>query len=248
MGAISMTLGGHVFPTKISVKRFVQSILRRDEGEIDPSSFAFAVMRDLLNYHPSAARKIGPGVCAIFVCVMPEHYYSKGFVLKRVDGTQTDFSYRECLNPSKPRDWFAQGCRTAIKRQVDALRDHVLGAGDVYCPITGELLVGGNCHIDHAPPWTFAKIFEAFVDEFSIDFAMVDYADRHLDYSTESRLNDELAEKFSKFHDERARLRAVSVRANTVILRAGRPPGPRKIAWSKALARWVDVDDAVKPT
>jgi len=241
MGAISMILGGRLFYTKISVKRFVQAILRQTEGELVQTSFEFSVMRDLLNHHPSASRKIGVGVRSIFVQTMPEHYYSKGFVLERIDGTRTDFSYRECLNPSKPRDWFSRGCRTVIKAQVDALREHVLDADNFCCPITNEPLVGGNCHIDHAPPWTFAKIVEAFKDTFLIDINTVGYADDHLDYATESKfIDDELAAKFLRFHDERAQLRAVSTRANMVILRATRPPGPRKIKWSKELARWVD--------
>ena len=89
------------FERKADVVKFVQSILYKyDEGNfLEKNDFDF--IYDLLNEgHHDPDRKIGCGVAGIFV--NSNDYKNRGFFIKRLDGSETDFSYVKCIYKKSP--------------------------------------------------------------------------------------------------------------------------------------------------
>lgn len=205
-------LGGETFATKAEVKRRTQFVLK--SGRVQPDDDRF--LRDLFARHPSAAEKHGPGIAEIRVVTVPP-WNTRGFEIRRVDGTTTDISYLECLAPTTPRHWYRAACRTAIAEQVLAAKAAAFAEADcIACPVTGELVGRDDCHVDHAPPWTF----EAIADTFAVDLDLESIGYLDGDNRVRSQFADaDLTARFADFHRARAVLRVVSVRANLSVLR-----------------------------
>lgn len=88
--------------------RKVQAILRRSEKEIQDRSMTrhyiekddndFELIHSALEWHPKSASKIGVGVESFFVQGAEVNgIRSYCFHVKRIDGTEEDFSYRYCF-------------------------------------------------------------------------------------------------------------------------------------------------------
>ena len=207
---------GESFRSKAALKRRVQSILNDRLGPTSIDDHCFLV--ELFQRHPSYEQKRGQGIVMIRV-VLAMPYRTRCFEIERIDGTTTDISYLECLTPSTVFDWFPAACRTAVVSQIQAAKDAAFGdATYIACPITGQRIDRRRAHVDHAPPWTFDAIVEAFIDQSVIDIAQVAFVD--VDGGTESKFADvELEEAFAEFHRKHATLRVVSRMANLSVLR-----------------------------
>lgn len=214
--AQTIEIGGEVFPSKEAVKRRVQPLLKA-VGPLAPADETF--VRALLLRHRSAATKIGAGIKRIRVWkVLP--YGTFGFYIDRVDGTGTDFSYLECLDPSTPLDKFTAACRTTIQPQVQAAKDVAFAEFHaIACPVTGGHITRDTCHVDHAKPWTFRAIVDAFILECRIDITAVPLGGQGDGETTQSFENPAFAHAFAEFHRGRAKLQVVSVPANLSVLK-----------------------------
>ena len=210
--AAPIVVAGESFATHAALKKRVQLILGGPPGNLDGYHYHF--VRDLLDRHPQAVSKIGPGVHAIRIAVnLP--YRTKGFWVEREDGTVTDFSYLECLKPESQATKFRKACRTAVVEQVRQAGANI----PPRCPITDEPLGPGNAHVDHAPPWTFEALVRAYVNLRGIDVEAVDL-NADVDGDVIQRFADQaIADDFAAFHAEYATLRVVSIRANLSTLR-----------------------------
>jgi hypothetical protein len=166
-----------------------------------------AFLLDMLQHHPDAAAKIGAGV-SYFTVELNAPYGTPGFWLHRVDGTAEAFSYLKCLRPRSRQHPVTQALRRAVAPDIVRFRDTVLSAQPVItCPVTGDPAIAGNCDVDHAPPWTFARLAAAFLQtegEVRIDYPEVGSV--MADADQERRWRD--------FHNSHATLRVVSVRGN----------------------------------
>lgn len=81
------------------------------------------------------------------------------------------------------------------------------------CPITKDIVTFGNCHIDHFKP-TFDEIVGDFINENGISDLRAVLAPNR-DNQTICEVSDkELSDKFYKYHESRANLRVLSVKAN----------------------------------
>jgi hypothetical protein len=146
------------------------------------------------------------------------------FVLVRTDGSRTDFSFMKCLRTPSSLDRFRAACRRTVADDVLAFKRahferHADAARCVVCPLSGRRLGWHQVHVDHAPPWTFRRIVDAFIEREGIrpDEAVIFGT---ADGEVEPRLADpRLAERFRRFHGETASLRVISATEN---LRAAR--------------------------
>lgn len=209
-------IGGVAFASKAAAQRHIRGIV--NDAPIGPlSGEAFEFVLALLQRHSRAETKIGCGVASISVrAVQP--YGTRCFWITRHDGTETDFSWHECLSPSSQEDKFLRACRNTVRPQVAAAK----ASPPERCPITGEELGPDNLHVDHAEPWTFEAIVDAFVRERGLNIETLDL-DGDEDGEVVQRFADAaLATDFAEFHEKRANLRCVSVRANLSVLRRGR--------------------------
>ncbi|VIO69459.1 DCL family protein [Bradyrhizobium ivorense] len=113
--------------------------------------------------------KIGPGIDYFFRRQNAgEGFSTPGFWVRRVDGSETDFSYIQAVKgqPKSNAQEFYDACRAAVAADlVAAKKRHFAtfadGAGRVPCDLTGELLSFADAHLDHAYP-TFGQLVITF--------------------------------------------------------------------------------------
>lgn len=122
----------------------------------------------LSDHHDDAARKIGCGVRSFEVHVDPVWKKNLYFVIVRVDGSTEDFSYHKCISKSKDghRHDVIKAMRHDVYEQTRRFRDNSYGNKKyVRCAITGLNTQKKDCHIDHAPPFTFLTLVRDFMAE-----------------------------------------------------------------------------------
>jgi hypothetical protein len=215
---------GETFPTKKAAEERIKAI--RDAATvgqpIPPEDLAF--MLDVLERHPNADEKIGVGVASMRIEKIPPWFKNKGFVLTRVDGTETEFSYLHCLTPRSPLQDLKAALRAEVADQVIAFRDEVFALSldeHITCPVTGQRITVRESHVDHWPPQTFDQIARDFITARDLDPARVEILG-YGDGETVKRLaNRELADDWQRCHEEVARLRVVSIRANLSDIKRG---------------------------
>ncbi|UYE95809.1 hypothetical protein HAAEEKHM_00089 [Sinorhizobium phage AP-16-3] len=168
--------------------------------------------KDLLNLlreHPAADEKIGVGVLAFKVDLVPP-YFCRGFYIIRADGTSDDFSYRICLNG---RPTAAQKTKRAFRNeifpQIDAFRRVTFANGEVACTITGKAIDNASAEVDHAPPETFSRMMADFLAINNLRAEDVETIS-HDGGVTHCVVDDGLRKAWQDYHAEHATLRAVS--------------------------------------
>ncbi len=103
----------------------------------------------LLDRHPRAAEKIGQGVAGFTVqnAVMG----TRCFVVHRVDGSSTDFSFHSCITAPDSIALVRRAMRRAISDQTNEFKRASAARGPLVCAVTGQMLSWNNAHVDHAP-------------------------------------------------------------------------------------------------
>lgn len=212
-------IGGMTFRTKQEIVQHVRRILDGTPigAMLGPLELAF--MLDLLQRHRRAAQKIGAGVRAMRVDLNTHWKPYKMFTLIRTDSSETDFSYRACIFPTSAEADFLRACRHAIVEDVlafkrKAFETHANEFNEVCCAISGELVAWEEAHVDHAPPWTFRAVVEAFIQDQGIDVYAVPLAGGEDNECQHRFAETDIVERFRRFHNGRACLRVVTKAAN----------------------------------
>lgn len=218
MPAISYTIAGRFFATQKDLAAHVSAMLR-DYGQYAPAQLLgddAAFMGDLLLRHPSAERKIGCGVAALWV--RRNGAFGNGFYVERTDGTLVDFSYKQCIRPFTHASKAKFAFRRAIDDQVLAVKKAVFDDGAlITCPITGEPIVWETAHVDHEPPTTFAALLADYCALRGID---LDSLELYEPRSGIGKLLPPAIERdWSDWHRAHARLRVISAEANMNLVR-----------------------------
>jgi hypothetical protein len=211
------TINGILFPTKKDVLDHVKVKIRpkyEDHQDLTEADFKFMV--DLLRHHPWSDQKIGVGVTRIWM-QKNEMYSTRCFWLQRHDGTKTDFSFHQCVQPASIERDFKVACRAAIAHAVinyrlDFFQKHA--ENDlVKCPVTSDLISIYESHVDHAPPATFDVIVNEFMA--SVGTIKPEMLTDHTDGCEGNFFADkDMQSQWVKFHNDRATLRVLSVIAN----------------------------------
>lgn len=97
-----------------------------------------------------------------------EGYSTPGFWVRRIDGSETDFSYLAAVRgaPKSSAQEFYDACRAAVAADLKAAKArHFKTYGDdlglVPCELTDALIAHEEAHIDHAYP-TFGQLVLSF--------------------------------------------------------------------------------------
>jgi Protein of unknown function (DUF3223) len=115
----------------------------------DPSCDAF--LRGLLARHPCAGEKLGCGA-AYFTTATEKTYGTRHFLVVRLDGTRTDFSWHVCVSPPSRKDECRKAMRAAVAGQVTRFRWQAFAAAPVQlCAGCGAQL-SKQAEIDHVNP------------------------------------------------------------------------------------------------
>lgn len=218
-----LLIGERTYRTKESAKAAIYEVRNRVKARGRPTPEDDEFLRDLVTLHPDAEAKVG---CGIDHFEVRQNFNYDGFWILRTDGSETDFSFMKCLYGASQEAKVRSAMRYAVVDQKLAARDLAFAGAEILtCPVTGEPIRVSDCHIDHDSP-TFVQIADAFAEQAggyaSIETISVDgnIGRRFVDSALSSR--------WEAFHQERANLRAVSVRANLSVLRRGvqkRPKG-----------------------
>ncbi len=193
-----------------------QEILRETPPGAGLTGDALTFMFNLLLRHPNAAGKIGYGVARITVEQNPRFPSGKMFVVYRMDGTRDDFSYRKCFSGEiGVQQQLLTALRLEVHDQIEQSRRRALGEGARFCPHTREPLPGNDPHVHHA--------FAPFVS-IALRFMFLEGGCDRLRLAPDpgggSRLADrDQTQRWCAYHARAARLRLVSQRANTGLLR-----------------------------
>jgi hypothetical protein len=223
-------IADRVFPTKAVLKEYIRAIVARYEDDEPLNAEDLAFMLALLERHRWHEGKVGPGVASMTVRVHAP-YPQRGFWLTRVDGTDTDFSWVECVDPPSQRKDVLEAMRAAVIDQIGEFRDRFFAtSADPTCPLTGEPLSPDTCHVDHLVPMTFGELARRFLTEREIDVDAVEL-DGYGDGEMKKTLRDAaILESWREFHRLLAQLRVLSRRGNLSLARrkaVESPGGPR---------------------
>lgn len=207
-------LNGITFTSKDAIKKHVQGIFAAyKEGQslnADDQKFVLA----LLEWHPHASQKIGVGVASVRIHI-PKPWTTKGFLLVRVDGSTTDFSYKVCLNPKLADQTvkFAAACRRAIAWEVAEFKRSTFGEEQtVWCSEEMREITKSESHVDHYPV-PFCDLVDQYVAQTGIERKNVGFIEG--DNVAVVKFSDPLLEQdFANWHRQNAQLRIISGKAN----------------------------------
>jgi len=211
MPALSYTIAGRTFDTQKDLVSHVQAILRHYKAPAQLCDDDAAFMGDLLQRHPNAEIKIGCGVQSIWV--RRNGAFGQGFYVDRIDGTSTDFSYKQCIRPFTHASKAKFAFRRAIDDQVLAVKYAAFATGNtITCPETGEPITWETAHVDHAAPWTFAVLLTEYCELRGIDLNAIELFESKSGIG--KLLPPAIEADWAIWHDQRATLRVISAEAN----------------------------------
>ena len=189
--------------------------------QIDKTSIEHTTLYELLKNHPKANEKIGAGVDYFFVQQSKWKRNQYNFMIHRIDGSSTDFSFIKCFHPerkiSKNENWTAI-FRNAVKDQIDSFRisafDAVGNKNKFVCSQTNLKFKKIYAHVDHAYPLTFDSIMLEFIKVNKLDLSEIKLSNDLGTSEVKKILDDNIIKTFSDFHKNRSVLRIVCNSAN----------------------------------
>jgi len=191
---------------------FANKTIVKDTTEYD-------LLYQTIQNHPEKDEKIGVGVDYFFV--QPSKWNRKqfNFMIKRIDGSQVDFSYISCLKKDKTiKNHWNQIFREIIKPQTDDFREKAfekVGIKDKFvCSQTNLKFSKRNAHVDHVYPLTFDSIYKEFISVNNLDLTKLKLTEDTGTSEIVKLVDTNLRQKFYDFHAERCVLRIVCSSAN----------------------------------
>jgi hypothetical protein len=213
----AFVINGEIFNTKVQLEERVRGIVASypDRQLLNPMDFAFIL--DLLGNHPQAGAKLGCGISAFYVQRNPIYPSNRNFMLVRADGSETDFSWRECLRPTPHCKKVQRACRVLVEPYTMEFKQAFFDeqGGSAICPLTGQVMRFVGSHVDHVAPKTFEWLFNAFIAQYGLDVNQIPLRNELADNKYVDQLGDyDLAESWIDFHNQYAELRVISALAN----------------------------------
>ncbi len=175
MSAIAVKLeNGRTWPTQAAaIEHFRQMLARYADNETVGVVADHNDLLALLQHYDAAGHdgpsKIGVGVGAFMRKRnnFDGGFSTSGFWVRRIDGTETDFSYIQAIKgrPGADREFY-EACRVAVAEDILAAKQaffatHQDSSGRVPCELSGQLIQFDEAHIDHVDP-TFRQLVATF--------------------------------------------------------------------------------------
>ena len=93
-----VVLGGKEFASGSELWNYMKALRESLDRDAELEGKVLAIVKDLLDKHPRAAEKKGDGVQSISYGEHPTYKGTQCFIINRVDGTTSDFSFRKCID------------------------------------------------------------------------------------------------------------------------------------------------------
>jgi hypothetical protein len=211
-----IAIGPYYFRSKSQAKNFVRELRDRyADGELVAGE-DHDFLAHLLDRHPEREGKIGSGILGFTVATEKVFGKTRHFIVKRMDGSHTDFSFLSCIDGRNPRADILQALRMAVTNQITDFANDQFRKG-VVCAIDGIRLCMGNSHVDHVHPVTFMNLVNHWISVRGIcleDIEVLPSTDNNI----VARMADKsLEQNWSDYHREKAVLRLISARANLAL-------------------------------
>lgn len=205
-------IGKRRYATKKARQEAVQEILGRyRRGQLVDQEEDDLLLRDLLNMHPDAAEKVGPGVDQFRIIATPRGNH-KGPQAVLVDGRKVAFSYQKCLDAPTHKQRVLAAMRTEIEPQVNTYYESRKASRTLVSDESGQLLAAADVHVSYFRGPQFHDIATNFVQV----YGSVDAVD--LTASTTRGLalftDRALAKRWHAYHKEHAVLGLLSAKEN----------------------------------
>ncbi|MBK7537703.1 MAG: DCL family protein [Myxococcales bacterium] len=213
-------LGAIAFDTKGAAEDAVRRIANNATFNVPLLGAEKEVILDLLDRHMEAARKIGPGVKDIVVRL--NEFGKRGFYILRVDATETDFSWKNCMTRPRAIDRIRSALRTVVLPQKhERLDAYFRGQDTAPCELTGRSITPHNCHVHHEDP-TFASLVGSFLEGRGLVPEEIEFI--RADGVEGARLGPgaaHLIEEFASYHRKHARLLVVHAHEHLSLPKGG---------------------------
>jgi hypothetical protein len=211
-----MIIGDKEFKNKKEALAYFKDILNSYKPTQIVNDKDFKDLVGLIENRPDKDVKIGCGIANIQVIEV--RFNTKCFELIRTDDSKEIFSYINCINgKTKPLTKFSKTCRETISEDLRNVKllyfKKFSSKGEVKCQETGELCKWEELNIDHRQPNTFSVIVDRFIEVNRIDIDGVQYSE--IMDGVYHFTDLELAEKFRKYHRDKANLRLVRKEINS---------------------------------
>lgn len=200
------TLGPQTFSSKEAAKKEVARIQHCSVGAMLTEQQT-AIVRAVFDMHPYAAEKGAKGIS--YFVVRQHNNYIKGkwedcFFVVHPDGSSTPFSFHTAFGRRKNA---IDAARVLIaEEQLAAKYAYFAGKQTARCQISGVPINFNTSDVHHAPPWTFARIWQEFV---------AGWGEPKLMWPSPNEIapprfaDPAMAENFLVFHEVRANLQVV---------------------------------------
>jgi hypothetical protein len=202
-----VAIGRFYFASVDALRDRVRQIVASYEDEGAPLAGEDREMIEalLVEKHPDADRKIGPGLKAIEV--RTNDFRKKAFFLQLIDGTGDFFGWeKKCLSPSSAIELVRSALRTSVRGQiVDARKRYFAGASTARCERSGKPITVDTCEVHHSSP-TFRVIVDEYLAEKGVRPDEVDFMrENGVQGATLAAEWTWLARDFVEYHRARAR-------------------------------------------
>lgn len=200
------------------VKEKLQKLLYSGEGtKFIKGDNEYDLLYKTLLLHPKHDVKIGEGVDYFFIQKSKWKHNQFNFMIKRLDGSDVDFSFYKCVHNMPNISW-NKIFREVIKPQINEFRNEafkVLGVTDKFiCSHTNLKYKKIYAHVDHVYPLTFDSIFSEFIMSRNINVNKLELTEDLGTSEIQMIVNQDIRDDFYKFHENRAVLRLVVSTAN----------------------------------
>ncbi len=219
----SYIVAGETFKTKTDLQKRIKTILYQYQDREYLSQIDFVFMMEILEQHPDYELKSRSGVKAIYVKQNPVYKNTRNFWIVRLDNSETDFSYLECLKETSHEKKFLNACRVAIEPYTQEYKRKFFDNlnGKIYtCPYTHEALNFIGSHVDHKSPKTFKQLVKGFVSQHKVDVSQVRIVGSAKDNVFQDTFDDKEFEKlWVDYHNSHAEFQVISKKANLSLLK-----------------------------
>lgn len=204
---------------KLKKEQITELLYKYANMKITKDNKDYNTLYECILMHPRYEEKIGVGIDYFYVKPSIWKVNQFNFMISRIDGTSTDFSYIKCFRQDKTsKENWNQIFRKIIKPQMDEFRTAAyesFGNGDYFiCQGSGLKIKKIYSHIDHVFPLTFDSIYLEFIKNNNIDLSKIELTDDPTDGDVKMIKDDDIKQKFYEFHKKRAVLRIVYSKVN----------------------------------
>jgi Protein of unknown function (DUF3223) len=237
LSAKAIQLGVLQFASKKSLLEHCHGVLHRYEigARVTEDDAAFLLL--LLERHHERDQKVGAGLSHFTVATaLPA---GRCFLIHRIDGTVTDFSFNKCISPPAIDQRLHAALRLEIDEHVKLAKkrffiEHSGLDGRVACNQSGQSISFEEAHADHALPLSFWVLAETFLQATNIltgtpldETLLAPLADQQFGRPLARRW---LAEKWRQFHNKLAHIQIVTRQVNLKLAHLAKPrPSDRQL-------------------